>query len=56
MPYNEWGDQDPKYEALKAYYEASTSSDEWSGVRLAEASERLKEIEEAESWNNMGGS
>lgn len=56
MPYNEWGDQDPKYEALKAYYEASISDDEWSRVRLAEAAENLRAIEEAESWNNMGGS
>ena len=53
MPYNEWGDQDPKYEALKAYYESTQCGDTLSAY---EASERLKEIEEAESWNNMGGS
>ena len=53
MPYNEWGDEDPKYEALKAYYEATRCGDTLSAY---EASKKLEEIKEAESWNNMGGS
>ena len=30
MPYNEWGDEDLKYEALKAYYEAKIIGDDLS--------------------------
>lgn len=35
----------------KDYYEAARSGDEWSGVRAAEARERIERLEEAASWN-----
>lgn len=36
----------------KVYYEASKSDDEWSEYRKSQARERIKELEEAASWNN----
>lgn len=35
----------------KDYYRAMSRDDEWSGVDAAEAMERIKELEEAASWN-----
>ena len=50
MPYNEWGDENPKYEALKEMYEASTSGDEWSGVRYESAREQYEELNIGDSY------
>ena len=50
MPYNEWGDENPKYEALKEMYEASKSSDEWSNYRYHSAKETYERITESESY------
>ena len=35
----------------KDYYEASCRDDEWSGVDVAEARKRIKELEETASLN-----
>lgn len=50
MPYNEWGDETPKYEALKEMYEASRSGDEWAGVRYESARERYEELNIGDSY------
>ena len=50
MPYNEWGDENPKYEALKEMYEASKSFDEWSYQRYQSAKEDYERIIEGESY------
>ena len=50
MPYNEWRDENPKYEALKEIYEVSKSGDEWAGVRYESARERYKELNIGDSY------
>ena len=50
MPYNEWRDENPKYEALKEIYEASKSDDEWAGVRYESARERYEELNIGDSY------
>lgn len=50
MPYNEWGDENPKDEVLKEMYEALTSGDEWSGVRYESAREKYEELNIADSY------
>lgn len=48
MPYNEWGDIDPKKEAYKAYFNSM-----YDDLSRYEALKRIEEIEDAESWNSM---
>ena len=37
----------------KDYYDTMSSGDEWTGVRAAKASKRIKEIKEIASWNGI---
>lgn len=50
MPYNEWGDIDPKQQALEDFYRAANSNDEWKYENMENALERYEEIKEAESY------
>lgn len=50
MLYNEWGDENPTYEALKEMYDALKSSDEWAGVRYESARERYEELNIGDSY------
>ena len=50
MPYNEWGDQDPKLQALEDFYRAANSYDEWKYANMEDARDRYKAIKEAESY------
>lgn len=54
MPYNEWGDEDPKQQALEAFYRAANSYDEWKYVNMEDAHNRYEAIKESESY--QGGS
>lgn len=50
MLYNEWGDENPKYEALKEMYDTLKSGDEWAGVRYESARERYEELNIGDSY------
>ena len=54
MAYNEWGDQDPKQQALDDFYRAANSNDEWKYVNMEDARNRYETIKEVESY--QGGS
>lgn len=54
MPYNEWGDQDPKEELLKDMYRAISSGGEYAYVDYMEAKEKYDELTEYEGM--QGGS
>lgn len=48
MPYDEWGDRDPKREAYKAYFNSR-----YDDLSHYEALKRIEKIEEQESWDSM---
>lgn len=50
MPYNEWGDENPKQQALEDFYRAANSYDEQRYVNMEAARERYEAIKEAESY------
>lgn len=52
MPYNEWGDIDEDKDLYKEYYKWSNSHDEYSGYKLNEIYEKIKNKKEAESYQN----
>ena len=50
MPYNEWGDIDPKMEALEEFYIAANSNDECKYINIQNAREKYEALKEAESY------
>lgn len=50
MNYNEWGDQDPKQQALEDFYQDANSNDEWKYINMEDACNRYEAIKEAESY------
>lgn len=43
----------PERDLYKEYYESTKYGDDWTS---AEIKKKIKEKEETDSWNNMGGS
>lgn len=54
MPYNEWGDQNPKEELLKDMYRAISSGREYAYVDYMEAKEKYDALTEYDGM--QGGS